>query len=168
MRLIQPIKVRGFEKVSFEQYCKDMGGNADLLQEYNDIKLPRRATKYSAGYDFFSPISFILQPGEQIKIPTGIKAYMLDDEALLLYIRSSIGFKFNVRLKNCVAVIDKDYYDNINNEGHIWVALVNEGDRQLEVHKGDALVQGIFTKFLMVDGDGVDEERQGGIGSTSN
>jgi len=162
------MKVRGFEKVSFEQYCKDVGGDVDLRQEYNDIKLPQRATKYSAGYDFFSPISFTLEPGEEIKIPTGIKAYMQEGEVLQMHVRSSLGFKYNIRLKNCTGIIDQDYHNNPTNEGHIWIALVNEGNQKVEIKKGEAIAQGIFMNYLVADNGNTENERRGGIGSTNS
>lgn len=161
-------KKRGFEKISFEQYVKDVGGERhELAEEYLDIKLPRRATAKSAGYDIYSPFSFELNPGETIKIPTGIKAYMQDDEVLKIYIRSSLGFKYDVTLSNNVGIIDADY-TNALNEGHIWIKLINHGDKTLSINKGEAIAQGIFEKYLKVDNDTpVKDERVGGIGSTN-
>jgi|SRR5690606_27910955 len=162
-------KKRGFEKISFEQYVKDVGGERhDLAEEYLDIKLPRRATAKSAGYDIYSPFSFELNPGETIKIPTGIKAYMQNDEVLKIYIRSSLGFKYDVVLSNSTGIIDADYFNNPNNEGHIWIKLINHGDKTLSINKGEAIAQGIFEKYLIADNDKpVKEERVGGIGSTN-
>jgi len=162
-------KKRGFEKISFEQYVKDVGGERhDLAEEYLDIKLPRRATAKSAGYDIYSPFSFELNPGETIKIPTGIKAYMQNDEVLKIYIRSSLGFKYDVVLSNSTGIIDADYFNNPNNEGHIWIKLINHGDKTLSINKGEAIAQGIFEKYLKADNDKpVKDERVGGIGSTN-
>ncbi len=162
-------KKRGFEKISFEQYVKDVGGERhDLAEEYLDIKLPQRATAKSGGYDFYSPFSFELNPGETIKIPTGIKAYMQDDEVLKIYIRSSLGFKYDVTLSNNVGIIDADYANALN-EGHIWIKLINHGDKTLSINKGEAIAQGIFEKYLKVDNDTpVKDERVGGIGSTNS
>lgn len=161
-------KKRGFEKISFEQYVKDVGGERhELAEEYLDIKLPRRATAKSAGYDIYSPFSFELNPGETIKIPTGIKAYMQDHEVLKIYIRSSLGFKYDVTLSNNVGVIDADYANALN-EGHIWIKLINHGDKTLSINKGEAIAQGIFEKYLKADNDKpVKDERVGGIGSTN-
>lgn len=161
-------KKRGFEKISFEQYVKDVSGERhELAEEYLDIKLPRRATAKSAGYDIYSPFSFELNPGETIKIPTGIKAYMQDDEVLKIYIRSSLGFKYDVTLSNNVGIIDADYANALN-EGHIWIKLINHGDKTLSINKGEAIAQGIFEKYLKADNDKpVKEERVGGIGSTN-
>lgn len=161
-------KYRGFEKISFDQYVKDVGAERyELAEEYLDIKLPRRATKKSAGYDFYSPFYFQLEPGETIKIPTGIKAYMQDNEVLNIYIRSSLGFKYDVVLSNNVGIIDADYV-NADNEGHIWIKLINHGDKTLEIDKGEAFAQGIFSTYLVTDDDKpVNEDRTGGIGSTN-
>ena len=157
--------MRKFEKISFEQFSKDIKEDKEL---YNSYKLPVRKTKNSAGYDFESLIDFILKPNEIIKIPLGIKACMNNDEVLMIFIRSSQGFKYNIRLCNQVGIIDSDYYNNEDNEGHMWIKLKNEGDKDYIVKKGDAVCQGIFTKFLSVD----DEEeikniRKSGIGSTN-
>lgn len=157
--------MRGFLKVSYEQFEKDV--DFELVDEiYNDIKMPIRATNLSAGYDLFSPVDCTLKPGERMKIPTGLRVHMQKDEWLGIYIRSSIGFKYNVRLKNSVGIIDADYI-NAKNEGHIWVALYNHGDKVLEIKKGEAFAQGIFQKYLLVENDEPKEiHRVGGIGST--
>lgn len=157
--------MRRFEKISFEQYQKDV--NADY-SFYISYSLPARSTSFSAGYDFVSLEDFVLQPLESRKIPTGIKACMEQDEVLLLLVRSSMGFKNNIRMCNQVGVIDQDYYNNINNEGHIWIKLQNEGDVPYEVKQGDRIAQGIFTKFLIVDNEEkIESNRTGGIGSTN-
>jgi dUTP pyrophosphatase len=160
------MKIRGFEKIKKEQFEKDF---KDYSQSnYDDIMLPRRGTKRSAGYDFYSPVSFILKPNEILKIPTGLKAYMQDNEYLALIIRSSVGFKYNVRPCNQIGIIDADYYSNINNDGHMWVAIQNEGKEDYIVKKGDRVVQGIFCNYLLTDNDEVEnDERIGGIGSTN-
>lgn len=156
--------MRYFKKISFKQFKKDITEDKNLYEEYI---LPKRATKFSAGYDFFSLFDFQIRPGEIKKIPTGIKVNMNIDEVLFIVVRSSQGFKYNIRLVNQVGVIDKDYYNNNDNEGHIWLKLHNQGDKDYNVKKGDAICQGIFTKFLTIDEDEVLEERVGGIGSTS-
>ena len=164
-------KKRGFEKISFEQYFKDHPRTSiisEVAEEYRDIKFPQRATAKSGGYDFYSPFSFELNPGETIKIPTGIKAYMQDDEVLKIYIRSSLGFKYDVTLSNNVGIIDADYANALN-EGHIWIKLINHGDKTLSINKGEAIAQGIFEKYLKADNDKpVKDERVGGIGSTNS
>ena len=154
--------MRKFEKVSKEVFERDVvDGN------YDSIILPKRGTKASAGYDFVSPISFILKPGESKVVPTGIKAMMNEDEFLGIYIRSSLGFKYNIRMCNQVGIIDADYYNNEENEGHIFVKIKNEGEKEVSINVGDRIVQGIFTKFLLIDDDSATEERLGGIGSTN-
>ena len=132
---------------------------------------PKRSTKKSAGYDIFSPIDFRLAPGEDAVIKLGIKAYMQDDEFLMIVPRSGLGFKFYSRLANTVGIIDADYYNNEDNEGEIAVKIRNESsDKELIVEQGKAICQAIFMKYLLVDGDSTDEggERTGGFGSTDN
>lgn len=141
---------RYFEKISFERFKKDIKDDIELYNSYN---IPIRETKYVAGYDFESLEDFIIKPGEIKKIPTGIKANMLDDEVLLLIVRSSMGFKYNVRLCNQVGVVDKDYYNNLNNEGHIYLSLKNEGINDYVVKKGDYICQGLFVKYLVTDNE---------------
>ena len=155
--------MRFFEKISFEQFKKDI---CDDIEFYNNYELPRRGSKNSCGYDFFSINDIVLRPGEIVKIPTGYKASFMEDEALLLVVRSSMVFKANIRMCNQVGVIDSDYYGNTSNEGHMWVALKNEGDKDYIINKGDAYCQGIFIKYLTV-GDEVTSVRTGGIGSTN-
>ena len=156
---------RFFEKISFDQFCIDC---SDDLNLYKKHELPKRSTKYSAGYDFYSLSNIILKPGESKKIPTGVKVSMNNDEVLFLLVRSSMGFKYNIRMCNQVGVIDKDYYGNSNNEGHIWIKIQNEGKEDFEIKIGDAICQGIFTKFLVTDNeDEITTERTDGIGSTN-
>lgn len=155
---------RFFEKISFEQFKRDIRDDVSLYQEYS---LPQRATKRSAGYDGESIIDFVLAPGEVKKIPLGIKACMNPDEVLLLMIRSSQGIKSMVRMCNQVGVIDSDYYNNIENEGHIWICLQNCGDTDYVVHRGDKICQMMFIKYLTVDDEEeITRERVNGFGST--
>lgn len=156
---------RGFEKISYEQFKKDVFDDIRLYEEYS---LPKRSTKYSAGYDFFALYDFILQPGEIMKIPTGVKVQMNSDEMMMLLVRSSMGFKYNIRMCNQVGIFESDYYNNETNEGHAWLKLQNEGDKDYIVKKGDAICQGIFTKFLTIDDEKeIETIRKGGIGSTN-
>jgi dUTP pyrophosphatase len=160
-------KIRGFEKVSQDQYENNLVTKMFAHTPYEELKLPQRATLKSSGYDFFSPIEFELYPGEIIKFPTGIRAYMLEDEELKIYVRSSMGFKYNVRLLNQVGKIDSDYYMNPDNEGHIWIGLKNEGDKIWKVNIGDKIAQGSFYKYLLADEDvPANILRVGGIEST--
>lgn len=157
--------MRKFEKISFKQFKKDI---IDSKETYNSYNLPVRHTNCSAGYDFESILSFELQPGEIKKIPTGIKVQMNQDEMLMIVVRSSTGFKYNVRMCNQVGIIESDYYNNSSNEGHMWIALQNEGTEVFKVEAGDRIAQGIFVKFLTVDEEEkVDNERNGGLGSTT-
>jgi len=156
--------MRKFEKISEKEYEK-------VLKEkcsYDDIKLPIRSTKHSAGYDFISPFTFELNPGETIKVPSGIKVTMNEDEFLAILVRSSMGFKYNVRLCNQVGIIDSDYYNNPDNEGHMFIALKNEGEKVFKVEKGEKYAQGIFQKYLLTDDDEAQGDRLGGFGSTNN
>ena len=154
--------MRKFEKISALKFKKDI-----LDGKYEDLVLPRRSTRNSAGYDFISVIDINLKPGERKIIPTGIKVIMNENEFLALYIRSSLGFKYNMRMFNQVGIIDADYYGNSDNEGHIYVCLENEGKEEINIKKGDRFVQGIFTPFLITDDDTATETRLGGIGSTN-
>lgn len=162
---------RGFRKISKEQYDKDFKDiQNELYPEdylyYEEIKLPKRGTALSAGYDIFSTQSFTLDIGEEIKIPTGLKVFLNKDEFLGIYPRSGLGFKYYTRLANTVGVIDADYI-NSENEGHIWVKIRNEGEKELTIYKREAICQAIFQKYLLVDGDKFEgEERTGGFGST--
>lgn len=157
--------MRKFEKISFEQFKKDIVDDKDLYESYN---IPVRKTKGSAGYDFESLVNCTLEPNATKKIPLGIKASMNCDEALIIIVRSSLGFKYNVRMCNQVGLIDSDYYNNLDNEGHIWIQLQNHGNNDFIIKKGDAICQGIFIKYLKVDNEiEIKSERKSGIGSTT-
>ena len=142
--------MRKFEKISFEQFKKDICDDKEMYEEY---KLPKRMSKNAAAYDFFAIYDYSLMPGEIKKVPTGIKAIFEGDEALILADRSSMGFKHNVRMCNQIGIIDADYYNNPSNEGHMWIRIQNEGDVPYIVKKGDGIVQGMFIKYLTVDGE---------------
>ena len=165
--------VAKFEKVHFSQFVLDFiatfGEEEQKVIEgyYDSITTPRRATRGSAGYDFFSPIDFELQPNETIKIPTGIRCKIDAGYVLNLYPRSSHGFKYRLRLDNTVGIIDSDYY-NAKNEGHIFVKITNRGDKPITVNQGEAFCQGIFNEFFITYDDNTTVERTGGIGSTTN
>lgn len=132
------------------------------------IALPVRKTAASAGYDLAAAEATVLAPGESALIPTGLKAYMQPDEVLFIYIRSSLATRHSLTLTNSVGVIDADYYDNPQNEGHIYIALRNDGTKTVSLGRGERLAQGIFTKYLAADGDlaGEGARREGGFGST--
>ena len=139
--------------------------------EDKGINLPVRKTKLSAGYDIEAAEDIVVpafKPGTApTLIPTGIKAYMEDDEVLYLYNRSSNPKKKGLVLANSVGVIDADYYENPDNDGHIMFAFFNFKDEDLEIKKGDAIGQGVFMKYLLTDDDAAEGERLGGFGSTS-
>ena len=155
--------MRYFEKISFNQFKKDIKDNIDL---YNEYLLPKRATKYSVGYDFFAIDDIVIKPGKIVKIPTGYKANFNNDEGLFLIMRSGLGFKYNLRLTNQVGVIESDYYNNESNEGHMWLSIQNEGNEEVTISKGKAYCQGVFIKYLVTDDDNVTNIRKGGLGST--
>ncbi|MCI6509163.1 MAG: dUTP diphosphatase [Bacilli bacterium] len=151
-----------FEKVSLEEWQKET--NSEL---YNEIKLPQRATKGSAGYDFYSPIDFTLNPQETIKVPTGVRVKIEDGWFLSIFPRSSLGFKYRLRLNNTVGIIDSDYYHALN-EGHIFIKITNEStDKVVTIKKGEAFAQGIFIPFGITEDDDVETVRTGGMGSTN-
>ena len=170
-------RIAQFEKVSFEQFLSDFidafegfeyskPSNIDLLKQiWNNIKLPKRSTANSAGYDFITPIDFELNPGEEIKIPTGIRCKIDSDWVLTIHPRSSLGFKYQISLANTTGIIDADYY-NSDNEGHIMVKLINRGNKKFSANKGDKIVQGIFLPYGITVDDNSEGVRNGGFGST--
>lgn len=131
-----------------------------------DIHIPERTTAQSAGYDIEAGQDVRIEPGDVAIVPTGLKAFMGYDEYLSLHVRSSIGIKKHLMLANCTGIIDSDYYNNVDNEGHIMIALHNWGTEAVEIHKGDRIAQGIFSKYLITSEDHASGERMGGIGST--
>lgn len=161
------MNIAKFEKISQKQFDLDLQNLLNLSGDYyKNIKIPTRATKGSAGYDFTSPVTVTMKPGEMVKIPTGIRAYIEEGYVLHLYPRSSLGFKYQIMLANTVGIIDADYY-NAKNEGHIMVALMNMGNQTVTINEGDRFVQGIFLKFYTAEEDEVLTERTGGIGSSN-
>ena len=157
--------MRKFEKISFEQFKKDISDDEKLYESYS---LPKRSTKNSAGYDIASLEEYTLKPGEAHIFVTGLKVTMNSDEVLYLYGRSSFGYKYNITLANSVGVIDSDFYNNEDNEGHFKIKLINHGDKDFEVKIGDRIAQGVFMKYLTVDDENeIINVRTGGIGSTN-
>lgn len=142
--------MRDFEKISFEQFKKDVKDDKKLYSEY---LLPQRDSDSTAGYDIYLLEDLRLEPNEIVKLPTGIKSYFEKDEVLILVIRSSMGFKYNIRLCNQVGIIDADYYNNPDNEGHIWIKIQNGGNETITFSKGEAIAQGIFFKYLTTQSD---------------
>ena len=159
-----------FLKVSEENFISSLDGFSkdESKKIYEDIKLPLRATKYSAGYDFYSPFDFTLNPGETIKIPTGIRAKMREDYALFLLPRSGLGFKYRLQLNNTIGLIDADYFYS-DNEGHIFARITNDSNegKVISVKKGEAFIQGVFLSYGITEDDEVNSIRNGGFGSTS-
>ncbi len=129
------------------------------------LKLPRRATAGSAGYDFHAPATFTLNPGETVKVPTGMRARIEAGWVLMLFPRSGLGFKYRLRLDNTVGIVDADYF-GAENEGHIFVKLTNDGDNPLSVGAGEAFAQGVLLPFGLTLDDDAAGERTGGFGST--
>lgn len=168
-------RIAKFHKVSKERFVADWmdafeGVSADEAEKiYEGIRLPRRATAGSAGYDFFSPADFTIKPGETIKIPTGICVEMDQEWVLKCYPRSGLGFKYRLQLDNTVGIIDSDYYDS-DNEGHIFIKITNDSKRSwknLSVHRGDGFAQGIFVEYGITIDDEAAGVRNGGFGSTT-
>lgn len=167
-------RIAQFQKVSLKQFKKDwLDFEATATEEeiknlYDGILLPKRATRGSAGYDFFSPISFSLAPGESIKFPTGIRVQMEENWVLQCYPRSGLGFKYRLQLNNTVGIIDSDYYYS-DNEGHIFVKLTNDSNegKTVTVEKNTGMIQGIFMEYGITIDDDATQIRNGGFGSTT-
>lgn len=176
-------RIANFEKVSFEQFYEaiknmivDMNIKAtypeekikeNLIKLYDEITLPERATKDSAGYDIKSPIDFELPPHTSIKIPTGIRVKMEKGWVLKVYPRSGLGFKYRLQLDNTVGIIDGDYYYS-DNEGHIFLKMTNDGyEKTLKVNLRDRVAQGVFVPYGITYDDTADGIRNGGLGSTN-
>lgn len=171
-------RVSKFEKVSYKQFEKDWintygikevddNVRQEIVNIYSEIILPKRATKFSAGYDFFTPVTFKLDPGEYIKIPTGVRCTMHNNYVLQIYPRSSLGFKYMLVPMNLVPIVDSDYYYS-DNEGHIFMKMKNCGDKTVTVTSGEAFCQGIFIEYGITEDDSVTNTRNGGIGSTTS
>lgn len=166
-------RIAKFYKVSEEQFKKDwedtFSESADAWKAvYDNIKLPRRATAGSAGYDFFTTADIELNPGETVKIPTGIRAQMEEGWVLKVYPRSGLGFKYRLQLNNTVGIIDSDYF-NAANEGHIFIKITNDSNegKHLSMKEGEAFAQGLFIEYGITIDDDCQAERTGGLGSTS-
>lgn len=164
-------KIAKFEKVSYAQFAKDWAetfANAeDTERIYESIRLPRRATVGSAGYDICTPIDFTLAPQQSVKIPTGLRVKMAPGWVLCNFPRSGLGFKYRLQLNNTVGIIDSDYYDS-SNEGHLFTKITNDTkeDKVLSLRAGDAFCQGIFLPYGITVDDDADGVRDGGFGST--
>ncbi len=142
----------------------------EIVQAYQEqaIALPVRKTAESAGYDIEAAKDCILLPHQVTMIPTGLKAYMQPNEYLGIHIRSGLSIRHGVSMINGQGIIDADYYNNEENEGHIMLALINHSEKPVSIAKGMRVAQGIFYGYRVVDGDaaGSGQKRQGGMGST--
>ena len=167
-------RIAKFHKVSLEQFKKDwidtfgLDEEANIEQIYENIKLPRRATAGSAGYDFFAPVRLILEPGETLKIPTGIRVEMDPEWVLKCYPRSGLGFKYRLQLNNTVGIIDSDYFYS-DNEGHMFSKITNDTNEEktIDIAQGEGFMQGIFVEYGITVDDDVTDVRNGGFGSTT-
>ena len=167
-------RIAKFHKVSYEQFkegYEDSFGrkeDSEIQRIYDEIRLPERATAGSAGYDFFAPAELTLNPGDTVKVPTGIRVEMEPDWVLKCYPRSGLGFKYRLQLNNTVGIIDSDYFYS-DNEGHIFAKITNDSKEKktLRVEAGSGFMQGIFVEYGITVDDCVTTDRNGGFGSTS-
>lgn len=167
-------RIAKFEKISLKQFIDDwidtFGNKPEhiITEIYNNIKLPKRATYGSAGYDFYAPIDIVLQPNSTIKIPTGIRVKMDLGWVLKCYPRSGLGFKYRAQLNNTVGIIDSDYYYS-DNQGHIFAKITNDTNeaKLLKIKSGEGFMQGIFVEYGITVDDEVNGVRNGGFGSTT-
>lgn len=166
-------RIAVFEKVSFSQFEADWKKNfpeiIDIKTVYDSIKLPKRATTGSAGYDFYAPANIVLEKGKSVLIPTGIRSKIENGWVLNIFPRSGLGFKHRIQLDNTVGIIDSDYY-NSSNEGHIMIKLscdAHDQGHMVELVAGDGFAQGIFMPFGITFDDDADGIRDGGFGSTT-
>ena len=172
-------RIARFEKVSRERFLADFKGSfgLDTLPEaaarsieklYEAVETPKRATTGSAGYDFYAPCDLTLEPGDTIRVPTGIRVRIDEGWVLFVVPRSGLGFKYRLQLDNTVGVIDSDYYYS-DNEGHILIKITNctnEG-KTVTIPAGSGFAQGVFLPFGITEDDAVIELRNGGLGSTT-
>lgn len=166
-------KIAEFQKVSFSQFEADFKKNfpecENVREIYDSIKLPKRATTGSAGYDFYAPVDITLEKGKSVLIPTGIRSKIEDGWVLQIFPRSGLGFKHRVQLDNTVGIIDADYY-NSSNEGHIMIKLscdAHDDGHTVSLYAGDGFAQGIFLQFGITVDDDASGIRDGGFGSTT-
>lgn len=167
-------RIAQFFKVSQKRFVEAMQEEfpqyteADVTDMYESLKLPERATRGSAGYDFYAPFSFSLPPAATIKIPTGIRVKMDEDWVLKIYPRSGLGFKYRLQMNNTVGIIDSDYFYS-DNEGHIFIKMTNASNegKTVEVKQGTGFAQGIFLEYGITVDDQAEGVRNGGFGSTT-
>ena len=166
-------RIAKFHKVSFEQFKADWAdafpdtSEEEIIHIYEGIRLPARATSGSAGYDFFTPVPLTLDPGESMKVPTGVRAEIDAGWVLQIFPRSSLGFKFRLQLNNTVGIIDSDYFYS-DNEGHMFIKITNDSreGKTVELGQGAGFAQGIFIPYGITVDDECSDVRNGGFGST--
>ncbi len=167
-------RIAQFHKVSYGQFKEGYEDGFGKQEEqeiqkiYDSIELPKRATTGSAGYDFFTPVEITLNPGDTVKIPTGIRVEMEPDWVLKCYPRSGLGFKYRLQLNNTVGIIDSDYFYS-DNEGHIFAKITNDSreGKTVSLKAGEGFMQGIFVEYGITVDDCVTASRNGGFGSTT-
>ena len=167
-------RIAKFHKVSSSRFAKDWKDTfpdtdtEEISRIYGEICLPVRATSGSAGYDFFSPVTITLKPGETAKIPTGIRVEMEENWVLKCYPRSGLGFKYRLQMNNTVGIIDSDYFYS-DNEGHIFAKITNDTNenKTVEIPAGTGFMQGIFVEYGITVDDQAEGVRNGGFGSTT-
>lgn len=171
---MEPQRIAEFHKVSLEEFIKRVKVVLEELDDvyiermYDRLKTPERKTEKSAAYDFHLPFKITLNPGESIMIPTGFKCEMDDDWCLNLYSRSGLGTRNRLRLNTCVSIVDADYYNNPDNEGHILAKITNEGQETVELAAGAGFIQGKFAQYGITRSDNATGVRVGGFGSTES
>ena len=167
------LTVAEFDTVSFPQFAADVKKCNPLISEsciedmWRDLVYPDRATEGSAGYDFRVPYDIILEPGESAMIPTGMRCHMEEGWVLMLFPRSSMGFKYRMQLDNGTGIVDCDYFF-ADNEGHIMAKITNDGreGKTLHLRAGERFMQGVFVPYGVTVDDEPRGKRTGGIGST--
>lgn len=167
-------RVAKFEKVSFERFKTDLNNcfsnfykDENTIRDiYDNIELPKRATKGSAGYDFKIPFFLLMNKNDDYLIPTGIRCDIEDGWVLKIYPKSGLGTKYGFELINTVGIIDSDYY-NSDNEGHILAKIRHtQGNNYLELYRGKGFIQGVFVPYGITRNDDAEGMRNGGFGST--
>ena len=160
--------VARFMSVSYERFEQDWREAMPEQAVPGLPRLPRRATAGSAGYDFYAPAAFHLEPGESVRVPTGVRARIDPGWVLALFPRSGLGFKFRLQLNNTVGIIDSDYYHS-DNEGHIFIKITNDTNegKTVTLKQGEGFAQGIFVEYGITFDDDATEIRNGGFGSTT-
>ncbi len=165
-------RIAKFEKVSREKFVLGWADAFDtavgVYDAFDVVRLPKRATSGSAGYDFYAVKDVTLAPGESVKMPTGIRVKIDEGWVLKIYPRSGLGFKYRLQLNNTVGIIDSDYYFS-DNEGHIFIKITNDSKdgKTISIKRGDAFAQGVFVEYGITVDDDATEIRNGGFGSTS-